>query len=389
MPTRVVYPALFPSFLMGGFESSTFLDRAGQRVDYIRLTQHDRFAREDYERARAAGLGTIREALRWYLCDRDGAIDLSSFTPFALTAQELGLAQINCLFHYGYPDDLHPFDERFVPRLAKFAEAVARWRVENIDPPRWYGVANEISLFAWAGGDVGWFGPHLYGSGARLKRVLVQGALEATDAIRAVDSQARFVSIDPAIHRVPPPGDDALSEDAARENRAQYEAWDLMLGRIEPALGGRADSFQVLGVNCYPDTQTELGTRRELALDDPRRKPLRVALQELWKRYQKPIIMAETSARGPQRPRWLRYIVDEIIEALRAGVDVQGICLFPLVDMREWKGGVVGQQAHLGLWDVLETDAELTRVPNEPYLAALSDARTRLAESGLLPGSDQ
>ena len=370
---------------MGGFESSTFLDKTGRRADYIQLTQHDRCFRDDYLRAKAAGIRTVREALRWYLCDREGTIDLSSFTPFALAAQELGLSQINCLFHYGYPDDLHPFDERFIPRWATFAEAVARWRVEHIDPPHWYGVANEISLFAWAGGDVGWFGPHLNGSGARLKRVLVRGALEATQAIRAVDRHAQFVSIDPAIHRVPPPGDDTLAAEADRTNAAQYEAWDLALGRIEPELGGRADSFQVLGVNCYPDTQTELGTDRELALDDPRRRPLRDLLLELWERYQKPIVMAETSARGAQRPVWLGYLVDETIAALQGGVDVQGICLFPFIDMREWKGGVVGPWARLGVWDVHENGGELERVPNQSYLTALAEARARLEATGLLP----
>lgn len=370
---------------MGGFEGSNHVDRSHRRADYIQLTQHDRFYRQDYERARAAGLRLVREVVRWHLCDRGGVIDLSSWAPMALAAQEAGLAQLNCLFHYGYPDDLDPFDERFVPRFVAFAEAVARWRATHIAPPRWYAVANEISMYAYAAGEAGWFAPFLTDSGSRLKRVLVAAALRATEAIRAVDPNAQFVSIDPTHHEVTPRDRPQLADEIERDNGAHYEAWDIALGRVDPQIGGWPDSFQVLGVNCYPDTQKERDGTRELALDDPRRKPLRAILQDLWERYRKPIIMAETSARGDQRPIWLRYVTDEVIAALKAGVDVQGVCLFPLIDMREWKNGQIGEWGRLGLWDVREVEGVVQRVENRAYLRALHESQARLEASGLLP----
>ena len=379
------YPALFPSFILGGFEGSNFIDRSHRRADYITLTQHDRFYRQDYERARAAGMRIVREVARWPLCDRAGAIDLSSYAPMALAAHECGLAHILCLFHYGYPDDLHPFDDRFVPRFVAFAEAVALWRARHIQGPRWYAVANEISFYAFAAGDMGWFGPHLVGSGARLKRILIAASLRATEAIQAIDPEARFIAVDPIRYEVPPRDRPDLAEQIARENETEHEARDIALGRAEPQLGGWPESFQVVGVNCYPDTQRVTMAEEGLPIDDPRRLPLRQALGALWERYRKPIIMAETSARDAQRPFWLRYVTDEVIAALKAGVDVQGVCIYPLVDMREWKRGQIGEWGRLGLWDIREADGVVQRVENPGYLRALAETRARLEASGLLP----
>jgi hypothetical protein len=159
----------------------------------------------------------------------------------------------------------------------------------------------------------------------------------------------------------------------------------MALGRRNPELGGREDTVDVIGVNCYPDGQRELVTHKPLPLDDPRRRPFREILNEVWMRYQRPIIIAETSARGDDRPLWLRYVVDECLAALEMGVDLQGICCFPVVDMREWHAGQIGPWGRLGLWDVHEDGAIIHRVPNAANLRALAEAQRRLAASGLLP----
>ena len=56
--------ALFPSFWMAGFECSTQRRRDGVRLDLLRATRHDRFAREDYRRCREFGFGSIRDGQR-------------------------------------------------------------------------------------------------------------------------------------------------------------------------------------------------------------------------------------------------------------------------------------------------------------------------------------
>jgi hypothetical protein len=383
---RVPGPArLFPSFFMGGFECSTHVDRSRRRQDFVALTQHDRFYREDYERARSVGLRVVREGLRWYLCERGGRYDFSSIAPMVEAAEDLGMWQINCLLHYGFPDDVDPLHPDFARRFAAFAGAYAAWRAARVDGPRWYCAANEPSMLAFAAGEAAWFAPFLAGQGGEFKAALVEAAVAATAAVRAVDPAARFVSIDPVGHRVPPRSRPEQAPDAARENAAQFEAWDMALGRRRPELGGRPDSIDLIGVNCYPDSQKELGTLRELALDDPRRRPFRDLLLDVWRRYHMPILVAETSARGAQRPAWLRYVVDECLAAMRMGVDLQGVCVFPLVDMREWKKGQIGPWGGLGLWDVREDAGTVLRMPNAPYLRALRDVQERVRVSGLVP----
>ncbi|HEV2125052.1 MAG TPA: b-glycosidase, partial [Chloroflexota bacterium] len=183
---------LFPSFFLGGFECSTQIDRSRQRRDFVRLTQHDRFFREDYERARNVGIRAIREGVRWYLCERNGRFDFSSIAPMVDTAVDLCMTQINCLLHYGYPIDLDPLQPAFPERFAAFCAAYAEWRKSRVPAPRWYGVVNEISLFAHIGGNVAWFAPFFTDRAHELKVALVKAALEATDAIRRVDSDAHF-----------------------------------------------------------------------------------------------------------------------------------------------------------------------------------------------------
>jgi beta-glucosidase/6-phospho-beta-glucosidase/beta-galactosidase len=383
--------ALFPSFFMGGFECSTHVDRSHRRQDYVQLMQHDRCVREDYERALTVGLRAVREGPRWYLCERSwsttrgGTYDFSSFAPMLEAAQQLGLMQLTCLLHYGLPDGVDPLNPDFAPRFTEFCQAFAAWRSRQVDGPRWYAVVNELSLFAWAMGEAAWFAPFYKDKGEEIKEALVAASLRATDAVRAVDSEARFLSVDPAIHLVTPHGRDDLAKEVERQNRAQYQAWDMAMGRVKPELGGTERYVDVIGINCYQDSQKEIETDEQLAIDDPRRRPFREVLCEIWERYQRPIILAETSARGEERPVWLRYVVDECLAALERGVDLQGICLYPVIDMREWVGGNVGPWGHLGLWELEERGERLERVACQPYLAALAEAQAKMEASGLLP----
>ncbi len=385
---------------MGGFECSTHIDRSRRRQDFVHLTQHDRFFREDYERARSVGLRVVREGLRWHLIERGGLpgahgpygsngagrrYDFSSIAPMVDAAEELGITVINCLHHYGLPDGADPLHPDFPKQFADYAAAFAGWRIQRVSRDRWYGAVNETSLFAFAAGEAAWFYPFYSGSGQEVKVAMVKAALAATDAIRTTDPQARFVTIDPIIHLVAPRGCPHLAERAERENRSQWDAWDMSMGTQLPELGGGPRYVDVIGINCYPDGQKEQDTNNVLSLDDPRRRPFRDVLRECYDRYRRPIIIAESSARGDDRPQWLRYVVDECLAALAQGVDLQGICLFPLVDMREWQRGQNGPWGHLGLWDVKEDAIALHRMPNEPYLRALAEVQQRAAASGLLP----
>src|SRR5688572_15274118 len=120
---------------MGGYECASHVDKSRRRQDYLAITGHEQQLREDYERALDAGIRTIREGLRWHLIDRGGKYDFSSIEPMVEAAVELGITHINCLFHYGYPDDLNPLTAGFVSRFRDFAAAFAQWRLERVPAP--------------------------------------------------------------------------------------------------------------------------------------------------------------------------------------------------------------------------------------------------------------
>ncbi len=118
---------LFRSFLLGGFECSTHRRRDGRRLDLIRASRHDEFAREDYERLRARGICAARDGIRWHRIEtRPSYYDRTSALPMLRAARNAGVQVIWDLCHYGWPDDLDLFSPAFVDRFAAFARAFAR-----------------------------------------------------------------------------------------------------------------------------------------------------------------------------------------------------------------------------------------------------------------------
>src|SRR5690606_1722651 len=217
----------------------------------------------------------------------------------------------------------------FVERFARFAAAVAALVRDEYPHPPFYCPVNEISFWAWAGGDEGDINPCERGRGNALKRQLVRACVAAIEAIRHVDSRARIVSVDPVIHVVPQTD---MERHAAEVSRlAQFDAWDMLTGRRLPELGGNPHHLDIIGVNFYSHNQWYLNGRM-IPRGEPHYRPFREILGEVWRRYEKPIFVAETGAEGERRVPWLQYVCDEVAAALENGVPVSGICLYPITD---------------------------------------------------------
>ena len=352
---------LFRSFFQGGFECSSHRLGSGRRLDLVASTQHDVFAAADYARCAAAGLRTVRDGGRWHLAERSpGAFDLSADVPRVRAARDAGVQVIWDLCHYGWPDDLDLFAPAFVDRFARFARAFATMVAGETDDVPWYAPVNEISFFAWAGADAGYLNPFQHERGGALKRQLVRAAVAAGHAVRDVDPRARLVHADP-VFWVVPSADRPNDASAVRgHNDAQFEAWDMLAGRIAPELGGSPDVLDVIGVNYYANNQWiwagPLAFRNEvLGTSDPRYRPFRELLSAVGRRYGRPMFVAETGTEGEARPGWLRYMADEVRATERAGVPVEGLCLYPIVDHPGWDDD---RYCPNGLWSYADARGE-------------------------------
>lgn len=336
-------------------------------------TQHDRFLDEDYAGAHGIGLRVIREGVPWHRIDVAGTLDLTSFDHLVEVSSRHGLTPIWDLFHYGFPDDLSPFTHGFADRFARYCGEVARRRRQLAGPGGWYTPVNEPSFMAWAGGEVAWFAPFGKGRGYELKMLLVRAAIGAMAAIRAEDPQARFINADPVCHAVAPMDAPNLADEAAEFTSYQWQAWDMVSGRGWHDFGGGPELLDVVGVNYYLTGQWEHRRGGHLALDDPRRKPFREMLSDVAERYPgHPIVVAETGCWGDLRVPWLRMIATECAAAIAAGVPLMGICLYPLIDMKEWHAG---HWMRFGAWDVDDVDGRLERRPCVPLLEELARQR--------------
>ena len=69
---------------------------------------------------------------------------------------------------------------------------------------------------------------------------------------------------------------------------------------------------------------------------DPRYRHVSAMLQEVYERYRKPVFVAETGIEDATRPAWLRYMCKEVFSACAAGVPVEGLCLYPIVNHPGW-----------------------------------------------------
>lgn len=355
-------PLAFPSFFAGGFECSTFRRRSGARLDLVAATEHARLARGDYHRLQQVGIRIAREGVRWHLVEkRPGRYSFASVLPVVRAAQETNTLVIWDLCHFGWPDHLDIFSPQFVESLARYGAAFARWLAEETHAPGVFVPINEISFFSWAAGDEGSMFPFATGRGFELKRQLVRAALEAMKAIWKVQPAARFLHVDPVIHVLAAPRHPEEQSRAEAYRLSQYQAWDMLAGRLCPELGGQERFLDLIGVNFYPHNEWfyNLNNFRRirkfapLSRRHPLYRPFREILGEVYERYHRPLFVAETGAEDRARAGWLRYICQETEAARAQGIPVHGICLYPIVNHPGW---IDDRHCYNALWDYPQAD---------------------------------
>lgn len=363
---------IFPTFFMAGFECSTFIWKDGERKDYVTVTHHDRHLQHDYRRLMELGIGLAREGVRWPMIDRGGGrYDWSTLEPVLEAAERFHVTPIWDLCHYGFPDDRDPFSDECLRQFTDYCRAAAEKILTRARGTRFFTPINEITFFSGAATDMGWMYPFAKGRYEEFKQAMCRMAIQGVRAIREVIPDARMVHVDPLIYQVAPPDRPDLADEARRETYEKaFEAWDMLYGKLHPELGGAPEILDIVGVNVYNYSQAQMnadGSRAVLGPRDPRRKPLSEMLLFAWDRYRRPIIIGETSGYQDHRAEWLAMTMEESLKALNEGIDLQGVCLYPCIDMPDWQSG---EWAKIGIFEITDPK-EGTRCPCEPYIDEL------------------
>lgn len=368
------HPGIFPTFFLSGFECSNFLWKDGRRRNLVAETGHDRHAAEDYRLLNTLGIAVSREGIPWPLVDRGGAYDFSMVDSYIEAMNASKITPIWDLCHYGYPDDLDPFSSDFADRFARYCRAAAEYVLPKVRGPHFFTPINEITFFSFCAGEWGWAAPYrcTREDRDRLLKALCRAAIAGVKAIREVDPQARMVHIDPLVRVVAPRDRPDQIEAARHETHVDtFLAWDIISGRENPEYGGSPEILDIVGANVYSFGQMEYresGPHAPLPPGDDRIAPLCDMLDTVWQRYRRPMIIGETSGLGQGRPDWLRDVMGESLAAVRRGMDLQGVCLFPAVDMPDWH---TGEWVGNGICDLVEDVGDLKRVPNQAYVEEL------------------
>lgn len=366
----------FDSFFMAGFECSSHRRRDGVRLDLIRATGHDKHVLQDYRRCKDLGFGTVRDGLRWHLIERaPGQYDWSSWLPALEAAEQLGIDVIWDLFHYGSPDHVDPAAPDFPERFTDFALAALELQQSISKHPPAVCPLNEINFMAWAvevgyfpcpgAEEVGWF-----------KRQLIRTGVAAARAIRRRWPATTIIWAEPLIH-VAPHNHRRSSVRAAERNRnGMFEAYDWIIGKAEPELGGDPSLVDLIGLNYYPHNQWYL-EGPTIPMGHHEYRPLADMLVEMAERYEKPLMLSETGAEGTAKPSWLHYVSNEVREAMRRGADIRGICWYPITAYPGWDNS---RHAETGLFSTIVADG--SRHVDERLLAEFEAQREQFAAMG-------
>jgi hypothetical protein len=270
------------------------------------------------------------------------------------------------------------FSDAFADRFAEYCHAVAHFIRKNASRTCFFTPVNEPSYFAWAGGEVGRFAPHMNGRGFDLKVALARAAIRGGQAVRDECPSARIVHVDPICRVVAADPRDAAQVEHMRLFNEEwvFQFWDMVSGRMLPELGGSASSLDIIGLNYYWTNQWELGSEgAPLADTDPRRVSLASLVRATWERYRAEIVITETSALGEARAPWIHELSVMAEDLVEDGVALRGICLYPILGMPEWHARE--QWTRMGLWDLEREQDVLQRKACEPMLQALRRAQDR------------
>lgn len=382
----------FKSFWMAGYECTDQLNAFGHRVDFLPLTGHLQRLDDDYRDLAPFNIRTVREGIRWSQVEkRPYQYNWETVGQMLDAGRRLGIQQVWDLCHFGFPDDLTPLHPLFARRFAALCRAfVEFYRSKNPDDTLIVTPINEVSFLSWLGGDARGTSPYCWHQGWEVKYHLMRAYVEGVAAMRELDPTVRILTTEPLVNMVPPlPATPEQTQAAQAAHNDQFQATDILCGRMCPELGGRPEFLDLVGLNYYYNNQWIVGSGAFLPwlneVPDPRWRPLRELLAEAYQRYQRPLVLTETSHPQEDRPLWMRFVAGECAAAIGQHIPLWGVCLYPIIDRPDWDHLTPWYRS--GLWDaapdgtVLQPGEIPGRVLCEPYAEALREAQATLTEA--------
>lgn len=368
----------FKSFWMAGYECTDKLNAFGNRVDFLNITGHIELIDEDYKSLHPFNLTTVREGIRWsHIETKPYEYDWTIVKYMIERGKANNIQQVWDICHFGFPDDLTPLHPMFARRFAALCTAFVRF-YRSIEPSATLIVTpiNEVSFLSWLGGDACGTTPYCTNQGWEVKYALMKAYIEGARALLEEDPTVRMLTTEPLVNIVPPLN--ATPEQillAAKMHAEQFQSVDMLCGRICPELGGSPELLDMMGFNFYYNNQWVLGFNGFLPwlneFPDKRWLPLRKLLCEAYTRYDRPIVLSETSHSGKDRSLWIELMGVQCAAVIKQGVPLWGVCIYPIVDRPDWDHLHL-EWHHSGLWDViLHADKPPSRYLNTNYAEAL------------------
>jgi beta-glucosidase/6-phospho-beta-glucosidase/beta-galactosidase len=358
---------IFNTFFMGGYECADHINRSGERVNLLNETQHDIRVEDDYRLLAATGIKVVREGICWSAVEsQPGIFDFTEVLHRIKTAEKFGIQQIWDLIHFGYPDDIFPTHPLFCHRFEKLCEAFALFYKVHSKQQLFVVPINEISFLSWHSGDVRGTVPFAVNSGWDIKYHLCKAAILGINILKEIIPDCRLLLVEPLIkvHA----GATTESGAEALHNEHQFQAMDIIAGRMCPELGGSEDFLDILGFNYYWNCQWECDGEPLCWPDaDHKRIGLSALLKQAYERYRKPMILSETGHFGTGRIEWISEIMEECLSVVRSGIPLLGVCIYPVIDRPDWDR--LDYYTNSGIWDL---DEHKNRIAHPGYIEALT-----------------